>query len=134
MKKIILLGMILLAISCKKQEAEPFGKQEASATTSSEGQPATVQTPEEIGKAIYNGKGTCAACHKENEKLIGPSLKDIATIYKDKKASIVTFLKGESDAIVDPSQAAVMQPNLVLTKKMTDEELKGLEAYIYSIK
>jgi cytochrome c len=41
-------------------------------------------------------------------------------------------LKGESDPMVDPTQYAVMKPNLVLTKSFSDEELKGLEAYVNS--
>ena len=45
---------------------------------------------------------------------------------------MVTFLKGESEAIVDPSQFAVMQANLTLTKTFSDKELQGLEAYIHS--
>jgi cytochrome c len=45
---------------------------------------------------------------------------------------MVTFLKGESEAIVDPSQFAVMQANLALTKTFTDKELQSLEAYINS--
>ena len=44
----------------------------------------------------------------------------------------MTFLKGESDAIVDPSQFAIMQANLELTKTFSDKELQGLEAYIHS--
>jgi cytochrome c len=42
------------------------------------------------------------------------------------------FLKGEGKPIVDPSQFEVMKANFALTKTFSDEELKGLEAYIYS--
>lgn len=134
MKKIVLLGLILLAIACKKKEEEPFGKQEETTTEAeaSEGMPATNQTPEQLGETIFNGKGICISCHKADEKLIGPSLKDIAKMYKEKNASIVSFLKGESEAIVDPSQFALMKPNLELTKTFSEEELKALEAYINS--
>jgi cytochrome c len=45
---------------------------------------------------------------------------------------MVSFLKDEAKPIVDPSQYEVMKTNLALTKEMSDEELKGLEAYIYS--
>ena len=134
MKKVAIIAIAFLAFACKKQEAEPFGKQEAAPSTEaqSEGMAAQSQTPEQLGEVLFNGKGTCVACHKMDTKLIGPSFKDIATIYKDKNASIISFLKGESEAIVDPAQFAVMQPNLVVTKAMSDDELKGLEAYINS--
>ena len=52
--------------------------------------------------------------------------------YKDKNGDMVAFLKEESEAIVDPTQYAVMKANFALTKTFSDEELKALEAYVYS--
>jgi cytochrome c len=63
-------------------------------------------------------------------KVIGPSVQDIASIYKAKK--IIAFLVEDAAPIVDPSQYEVMKTNFVITKAMSEEELKGLEAYIYS--
>jgi len=123
MKKVVFLICVLVLLSCKKESQESFGKAE---TTTQ------VQKPEELGKSIFEGKGACVACHKPDVKLIGPSLKDIAKIYKEKNGDMVTFLKGEGKPIVDPPQYAVMNPNLELTKTFSDEELKALEAYVYS--
>jgi len=86
----------------------------------------------EKGKEIFVGKGTCATCHKLDVKLVGPSLKDIAKIYKDKNASIATFLKGDEKPLVDPTQFEVMKANFALTKTFTDEEGQSLEQYILS--
>jgi cytochrome c551/c552 len=83
-------------------------------------------------KSIFEGKGNCAACHRIDEKLVGPSVQEMATIYKKQNGDLVSFLKDEAKPIVDPSQYEVMKANLALTKEMSDEELKGLEAYIYS--
>ncbi|MFV5694122.1 c-type cytochrome [Flavobacterium sp. LB3P122] len=135
MKKVLIIAIAFLAFSCKKQEAVPAEKQAeptASEAATSEGMAEEIQTPEQLGKQIFEGKGTCVSCHKTDVKLIGPSLQDIAKMYKEKNGNIVTFLKGESKPIVDPAQYALMQPNIVLTKTMTDEELKALEAYVYS--
>ena len=129
MKKLLLLSLILLTFACKKESQESFGNEEQQTTVATEEKELA---PEELGKVIFESKGNCISCHKSEEKLIGPSLKEIAKIYKDKNASIVTFLKGESDAIVDPSQFAVMQANLNLTKTFSDKDLEGLEAYINS--
>ena len=127
MKKIILpivLSALLTIVSCKKEGSEEsFGKPE----TTSE-----VQTPEEIGKELFNGKGACIACHQPDVKLVGPSLQDIAKIYKEKNGDMVTFLKGEGEPIVDPTQYAVMKANFAITKNFSEEELKALEAYVYS--
>ena len=123
MKKVVFLLSVLAFISCKKESEESFGKPE----TTTE-----VQKPEDLGATIFHGKGACVACHKPNVKLIGPSLQDIAKIYKEKNGDMVTFLKGEGEPIVDPTQYALMKPNIELTKTFSDEELKALEAYVYS--
>lgn len=135
MKKIIVLGLVFLALSCKNKEEESFGKQTepvANEAAASEGMQAVAQTPEKLGETIFNGKGNCATCHQVDTKSIGPSVHDIAKMYKEKNSDIVSFLKGEKEAIVDPAQFEVMKANFAITKAMSDEELKGLEAYFYS--
>ena len=127
MKKVIFTLAVLTFISCKKESEESFGKPETTTETTAE-----VQKPEDLGNEIFHGKGACVACHKPDVKLVGPSLQDIAKIYKDKNGDMVSFLKGVGEPIVDPTQYAVMKPNLELTKTFSDEELKALEAYIYS--
>jgi cytochrome c len=124
MKKLTLIAIAVLAFSCKKESEEPFGKPTETATV--------VQTPEALGKEIFEGKGNCVACHQVDQKVIGPSIQEIAKIYKDKNGNMVDFLKGESEAIVDPSQFAVMQANLEITKTFTEDELKAVEAYMNS--
>lgn len=126
MKKLALIAIAILAFSCKKESQESFGKPVETTET------AAVKSPEALGKEIFEGKGNCVACHQVDQKVVGPSLQEMAKIYKDKNGNIVSFLKGESEAIVDPSQFAVMQANLEITKTFSDEELKAVEAYIYS--
>jgi cytochrome c len=135
MKKLLIIAIVFVAFSCKGKDEESFGKDDntkKSEAVVSEGMQAETKTPVELGESIYLGKGTCVACHKVDEKLIGPSLQEIAKIYKEKNGSIVAFLKGESEAIVDPAQFAAMEPNLALTKTFSDEELQALEAYLNS--
>jgi cytochrome c len=124
MKQIALITLAVLAFSCKKESQESFGKPTETVTE--------VQTPEILRKEIFEGKGNCIACHQVDKKVIGPSIQEIAKVYKDKNGDIIKFLKGESEAIVDPSQYEVMKANLEITKTFTDEELKAVEAYIYS--
>jgi cytochrome c len=125
MKKILFLFAFLAFVSCKKEEVK---KEPLYPTTTEE----IAQMPEELGKEIFEGKGNCVACHQVAEKVIGPSLQEIAKIYKDKNANMVVFLKGEGEPIVDPSQYEVMKTNFVITKAMLDQELQALEAYVYS--
>lgn len=129
MKKILFLAAVLALASCKKENAESTN----TATESvSEGESAKAKSPEELGKQLFESTGNCFACHQPDQKVIGPSIKEIAKIYKDKNGNMVTFLKGNAEPIVDPSQFAVMQTNFAITKEMSDDELKAIEAYIYS--
>jgi len=90
------------------------------------------KTPVELGKELFEGTGNCFACHKEDQKIIAPSLAEIAKIYKDKNADMVEFLKGNAEPIVDPSQYEVMKTNFAITMKMSDKELEALQAYVIS--
>jgi cytochrome c len=121
MKRIILLTFIITFASCKKETEDNYG------------QPKSDETALKVsGQELFEGKGTCTACHLPEQKVIGPSIAEIAKIYKEKKGSIVGFLKEESEPIVDPSQYVVMKANFAITKQMSNEELKALEEYIYS--
>lgn len=87
----------------------------------------------DLGAEIFYGKGTCATCHKENEKSVGPAISQIASIYKEKGKSIAAFINEESEAIVDPAQYEVMKANFTITKAMTQEERNALEAYMMNL-
>ncbi len=121
---ILLLSALFVLVSCKKQqEQEILYPESATATT---------QTPVELGQELFDSKGNCFACHKPDQKIVGPSIVEIARIYKEQNGDIVSFLKGNEEPIVDPSQFAVMQTNFAITKNMSNQELEALEAYIYS--
>ncbi|MFA9187192.1 c-type cytochrome [Flavobacterium magnesitis] len=128
MKKLAIIVLAILSFSCKKESQESFGTEEQTSAVAEEKELA----PEELGKIIFESKGNCISCHQVDSKTIGPSMQEIAKIYKEKNGNMVAFLKGESEAIVDPSQSALMQANIELTKTFSDKELQGLEAYINS--
>ncbi|OXA94746.1 c-type cytochrome [Flavobacterium hercynium] len=129
MKNVLLLSAVLAFASCKKEATETVQDTTESYT---EGHAAEVKTPEALGKQIFEGKGNCTSCHQLDQKVIGPSIQEIAKIYKDKKGDMVTFLRGKGEPIVDPSQFSVMQTNFPVTQAMSDEELQAIEAYMYS--
>jgi len=122
MKKTAIILIVLSLFSCKKENQENFGKPTE----------VTTHKPEDLGAAIFDGKGVCYTCHKPETKTVGPSIKDIAKIYKEKGGSIVDFLQEKSEPIVDPSQYATMKTNFAITKNLPKEELKALEAYMLS--
>jgi cytochrome c len=86
--------------------------------------------PAQHGEELFNGIGKCYACHQPDQKILAPSLQEIAEIYKEKGSDMVSFLRGEGKPIVDPSQYQLMLPNIEVTKTLSDAELQALEAYV----
>ena len=119
MKKLSLIITLFCLFSCKSKEEKSETSVDETATKIS-------------GQELFEGEGNCIACHKSDQKIIGPSLQEIAKIYKDNKASIVLFLQEKSEPIIDPSQYEIMKTNFAITKSMSEEELKALEDYIFS--
>lgn len=118
-KRFLLLALVFL-VSCKEEakKEELYPQQEAA------------QTPAELGKEIFDGKGNCFSCHLPDKKVIGPSVIEIANVYKSKNGDMVSFLKEEAEPIVDPEQYSMMKTNFAITKGLKEEELKALEAFI----
>jgi cytochrome c len=117
-KLLILLFSAMLFTACGKEKK---AKEETISPA---------ENPAELGQKLFEGEGNCFACHKPDQKIIAPSLQEIATIYKEQNADMVSFLKGEGKPIVDPSQYETMKTNFTITKSMSDEQLKALEMYI----
>ena len=118
--KHIIYSLILsfFIISCDKKE------------TSKTEETLTAPTPEK-GEALFTANN-CIACHKVDQKIIGPSLQETAKIYKEKNGDMIAFLKEEAEPIVNPALYETMKINLQITKTMSDEELQSLEMYILS--
>lgn len=130
MKKLFFLLFTLVFISCGDKKSEPFGK--STDETMVDQTEVAVDPTLKMGEDLFNGVGLCKTCHLPDKKVIGPSIVEIATIYKDKGGNIVEFLKENAEPIVDPTQYEVMKTNFAVTKTLSDEELKAIETYMYS--
>jgi len=123
-KFLLIVSFVLNLISCgKKTETDAVNPIEQKETSVN-------QTPKELGKELFEGKGMCATCHKADIKTVGPSINDIAKIYKEKGASIADFINEKGEPLVDSSQYEIMKANFVITKAMSAEERKALEIYM----
>jgi cytochrome c len=126
-KLLLTLSIGISIISCgEKKETDAMGNPIEQTETS------VNQTPKELGKELFEGKGMCATCHQADIKTVGPSIKDIAKIYKEKGASIAEFINDKGEPLVDPSQYEIMKANFVITKAMSADERKALEIYMMS--
>ncbi|RRA96751.1 c-type cytochrome [Paenimyroides viscosum] len=130
MKKSMLLALVAISIiSCGKKEEkkdELYPENVAEAVSSED------QLIADGKKLFESNKAACFSCHQMDKKVIGPSIKEIAKIYKEQNGDMVAFLRKKADPIVDPSQYNVMETNFAILKTMSDEELKSLEAYMMS--
>lgn len=130
MKKFLFLGIVALtmaACSKKEQKKEALYPENVTEKLSPEDQLVA------DGKELFeSNKAACFSCHKVDKKVIGPSVKEIAKIYKEQNGDMVAFLRKKADPIVDPSQYNVMETNFAILKTMSDEEIKSLEAYMMS--
>jgi cytochrome c len=127
-KLLLTLSIGISIISCgEKKETDAMGNSIEATEASNSG-----LSSEELGKELFEGKGMCATCHKADIKTVGPSIKDIAKIYKEKGASIAEFINDKGEPLVDPSQYEIMKANFVITKAMSAEERKALEIYMMS--
>ncbi len=137
MKKVLFVSLIssLLLFSCGSEKKKEVKKEiekpleEVKEEMKNDASPDNDQLA--LGEKLFNDK-TCFACHQLDTKLIGPSVKDIATIYDEKNGNLVQFLKGNDAAIVDtdPGQIAIMKANLDgFVKDLNDDELNALAVY-----
>lgn len=128
MKKLLFVLLPVFLFACK---GEP--KTETSTSTSTEvaeGETANLTPSQKLGKEIFESKGLCSTCHKPDQKMAGPSLEEIARVYKEKGGNMVAFLEGKSNPLVDPAQYEIMKANILVTKNYPDEELVALQDYI----
>ncbi|MCT4582796.1 MAG: c-type cytochrome [Flavobacteriales bacterium] len=145
MKKLIYFASVLFLISCgsepknndheqhevKKEVEVKEEQQEVAEKVEEVAEEAenTFSGDATLGETLFTDKG-CVACHQAEEKVVGPSLKEISAGYAENGEAIVLFLKEEGEPIIDPDQYEVMKANFGVTKEMSEDELKALAAYI----
>lgn len=140
-KSILMLGVAaFMFVSCGDKKKDEIKKEVETKVEKVEevvkNTVADATTAITAGKKLFTEKG-CVACHQETIKVVGPSVKDIATKYDSEKGNMVKFLKGEAAAIVDtdPAQVAIMKANLDgFVKDLNGDQLASLATYIRSVK
>lgn len=80
----------------------------------------------EKGKDVFNQY--CTACHKIDEKLVGPPVKEIAIIYKGNTADLQKWIKNPGKKRPDYPQMPGFESQL------SQEQLDHLSEYILTIK
>lgn len=126
MKKLVIMALAgAFIISCSDKKTE-----DTISTTMLEEptQQAEAPSPNDLdGKSLIEGMD-CATCHKENEKMIGPSYQEIANKYTEGDMDMLAdkIINGGSGNWGD----VPMTPHAGLPK----ENAKKMVAYIMSLK
>jgi cytochrome c551/c552 len=136
---LLLMPFLFLNISCGSSSKEKQNNTEstpasslAPATAVETSSPAPVAAVNR-GEKLFKDNG-CVVCHQLDTKVIGPPLKEVAVAYKDNKKGLNEFLKGNAKSIIDPAQHAIMEPQIAITKAMSEEDRMAIVDYLLSVK
>ena len=83
------------------------------------------------GKAIIEHSG-CTACHRVDEKLVGPSFKDIATRYRGKQDAAEQLFDVVRNGSDDPVWGRLPMP-MTPPEKISDADLKQALDFILGL-
>ncbi|NSL87159.1 cytochrome c [Chitinophaga sp. Mgbs1] len=77
------------------------------------------------GAAVF--QANCSACHKPHEKLVGPPMTEMVSIYRDNDKGLKNWIKS-------PGKKRAGYPQMPGFPQLSDEDLTELSNYILSIK
>jgi cytochrome c len=77
------------------------------------------------GAALF--QQNCSACHKKDEKLVGPPMTEMVSIYAGNEAGLKSWIKA-------PGQKREGYPPMPGFPQLSDDDLNELSKYILSIK
>ena len=77
------------------------------------------------GAAIF--QKNCSVCHKKNEKLVGPPMTEMVSIYANNKNGLLQWIKA-------PGKKRPDFPQMPTLSQLTDDDRNELAKYILSIK
>ncbi len=131
MYKLLLLLAIIVFCGCKTEKKSINADGEPNSPHGN----LSLESQLMLGNRLFSEK-TCTTCHAVSSTKVGPSVKEIMRVYKEKNGDIVAFLKGESNPIVDTtaSQVAIMRANIEgFLKDVTDDELRIIANYMLHV-
>lgn len=128
MKQIVFSMLVIgFALSCSKKE-QPDSGTETSTETSAPTPAPVVADPVAEGKSLIEG-ADCLSCHKVDEKMIGPSYKEVAAKYENTPENVEMLadkiIKGSSGVWGDVPMPA---------HGFSKENAKFMAQYVLSLK
>ncbi|MGL6038075.1 MAG: c-type cytochrome [Soonwooa sp.] len=128
MKRIILVAVSLLAFSCSKK-AEATDSKESTTLIEEPKEAEAKLTPLEEGKSLVEG-ADCLACHKVNEKMIGPAYEEVAAKYENTPENIDAL----AEKIIQGSSGVWGNVPMAAHPGLSKENAKLMASYVLSLK
>ncbi|MNK19089.1 Cytochrome c-552 precursor [compost metagenome] len=127
MRKLLLMSILIVSFSCSKSENsnnnEPISAEPEVA------EPAVVTDPIAEGKSLIEG-ADCLGCHKMDEKMIGPSYKEVSAKYENTPENVEML----ADKIIKGSSGIWGDVPMPAHNGMSKENAKYMAQYILSSK
>jgi cytochrome c len=125
-KMFVTLAIALVVIACNSGEEKKADETAPDATAT-----AAAEDENKYAKAIeLIGSSDCLTCHKVNEKLTGPSYKDVATKYEATDANIDMLAKKIIEGGAGNWGPVAMTPHPTVSA----DDAKEMVRYILSLK
>jgi cytochrome c len=142
MKKVwVILSLVTLIVACGSNDANQDSGNNTNAGTEQSGggntpmgtEPAVVDlssNPDYQAGLAIEAKSDCATCHKLDEKLVGPSFRDIANKYPNDDATI-TMLAGK---VINGGAGNWGQVPMTPHPQLSQDDAKTIVKYILLLK
>lgn len=125
MKKLISFALVAILFSCSKKDNNDYAED----LTVEEVTPTVVTDPIAEGKSLVEG-ADCLGCHKMDEKMIGPSYKEVSAKYENTPKNVEIL----AEKIIKGSSGIWGDVPMPAHNGMSKENAKYMAQYILSSK
>lgn len=123
------LSLAMFLAACGGGSEKKAEEKKAEETVAPAADNSMVQSVEGKGKELMAAQD-CATCHKETEKVIGPSFKEIAAKYPNTEENIATL----ADKIIKGGSGNWGEVPMAPHSGITQDDAKEMVKYILTVK
>lgn len=128
-KTLLVLATVGFIVACNNGETKTTTPEPAPATAETKPEPAPSNPDYDKGLAI-EVKQNCNTCHKIDEKLIGPSYKDIANKYENTEDMVEKLAK----KVIEGGQGVWGEVPMAAHPELSEDDAKAIVKYIMTFK
>ena len=133
-RKVLAAGILISClISCGSKSDKATSEKESNQETAETGSPELSNNPVyQKGLALVaNPNNNCLTCHKVDEKLTGPSYRDVANKYANEPDTIISYLAGK---IIKGGSGTWGEIPMTPHSDLSQEDAEAMVKYILLLK